>query len=179
MNDSAGRQAEDEVPNLRWRLISRNRKERMRAVQSSNKMLEVFDDKFSDAAAKRYFDLESGQFKLLALQAPIFLTLALSLVPVSVGIGPFSALENSRELLLMVSLGLAVILSVTDSQMTMLRELIKTRYAKRLGDNKDAIENAGIAHGFSFHWSHDPDDKSLTRSFSPKLFSFVNGLAMC
>lgn len=118
--------------------------------------------------------MERRSITLLALQAPVLLTLALSLVPVPVHLGNIAALENVREVLILASVGLGLFSSVNSRHSKILKELIEARIQRLVGQNPDAVQIMRLAYGFNWSWEPEPDDTHLKRSFVAKAFSWFS-----
>jgi hypothetical protein len=88
-----------------WRTLGSIRRERFRNLISQKAMSEVFDGKFFERVQNQYNDLDKRLMALAAIQVPIFIVLAVSLIPINVefsffGISPHAS-KGWRELLLL------------------------------------------------------------------------------
>jgi hypothetical protein len=149
------------------------RRDRLSALLASKELRPAFDDKFFEMVTNRWFTLEKRSVALLALQAPILLSLGLSLASVKVGFGPFAELANKREILILVSVSLSVFSSVNARDKRALQELIEARIQNLAGKHADAVAFLKSGFGISHPADTDPDDPHLRRSFVHKLFTGI------
>jgi hypothetical protein len=135
----------------RWVFPRKIRSERYGQLHGSTKYKDVFDQQYLDGLEKRRDILESRIYKLGALQVPLFLLLAFSLVNLDakVSIAGFSieGVRGLREILLVISSIIGVESSSIARQLGDLKELMKAATEKISGGQADARNFLNVRYG--------------------------------
>jgi hypothetical protein len=150
----------------RWILPSKIRAERYAQLHGSSKYNVIFDQKFLEGLERRRDLLESRNYKLMALQAPLFLLLAFGLLDldVKVSIAGFSieGVRGLRELLLTISSVLGVASSALSRQIGDVTEILKAATMKMSGGQREVNNLLNVRYGLEELASPHVFDQSLS-----------------
>jgi hypothetical protein len=134
-----------------WLLPHIIREERYRQLHGSTKYKDIFDQKFLEGLEKRRDLLESRNYKLWALQTPLFLLLAFSLVnlDVKVSLAGFSieGARSIREILLVISGILQMRTANIQLELNDVKELMKGAVEKISGGKIDVLDFLNVRFG--------------------------------
>ncbi len=135
----------------RWVWPKRIRTQRYSQLHGASEYKEIFDQKFLDGLEKRRELLEGRSYKALAIQVPLFLLLAVSLIKqdVKLAIVGFSidGVGGLREILLVISSFLALMTSGFNRELGDLKEIIKGAVEKISQGKPDAREFLNVRYG--------------------------------
>jgi hypothetical protein len=134
-------------------------------LHGSSKYKDVFDQKFLDGLEKRRELLEGRNFKVLAIQIPLFLLLAVSLInqDVKLSIVGFSidGARGLREILLVITSILGLMASGFNRELGDIKEIMKGAVEKLSQGNADSREFLNVRYGLS--------EFAYGRTFDPHL----------
>lgn len=149
----------------RWVLPRKIRMERYGQLHGSSKFKDIFDQKFLDGLEKRRDLLESRNYKLTAIQIPLFLLLAFSLVnlDVKVSLAGFTleGVRGLREILLIISSIVGVVSFGVARQLGDLNEVMKAATEKIAGGKADVKNFLNVRYGL--------EELSIPSTFDPSL----------
>src|SRR5262245_26806290 len=145
-----------------WKLPSTLRKERFVELFSKKEFREILNSDFIKGVESRRDLLQARRFKLYAWQVPLFLFLALSLVPVKISGAIFGVSIDSaktlREVLLVISSTLGLAALFIQSQGTYLEEILDAVAIKQSANNKDLKEFLTVRYGTGTFLLRDYND---------------------
>jgi hypothetical protein len=113
----------------RWRMPSSMRTQRMREFFARKELTPLLGNDFIEALEKHRRDSEQLQWRLLTIQAPIFMLLAFSLLHVNVHVGflgiSAGATKALREVLLLTSSTFGIKSMQVNRQLAAINEILK------------------------------------------------------
>ena len=147
-----------------WQLPSRLRQDRFRELLISAEY-NAFDDNLMVAIEKRRDLIEGRQIKLIAIQAPLFLLLAFSLlnIDLNVSVAGFSAATSKalREVVLVISSVFGLGIAAFGRQIVYLNEMLKAEIERKSKGNAFALGFLELRYGVSQDLTHKPFDEQL------------------
>jgi hypothetical protein len=160
----------------RWQLPSQLRRDRFNELMANGEFEGSFNQSLIDGLEKRRDLLEGRQFKLLAIQAPLLLLLAFSLVNIDVSVSlagiSVKATKALREVLLVLSALFGIGASAYGRQLVFLSEMLKAHIARLSNKNEFAREFLETRYGLS-DLSHKPFDDDLRPGIIQKIAHVV------
>jgi hypothetical protein len=139
---------------LAWRNIGAVRQEQFSDFLAKQGKDSLFDDALIEAVKKRRSSNYALSLKLISVQIPVFIFLALSLIPIQasfsiLGISP-AANRNLREVFLVVSTLMAMIASGLSYYSAILTEMLAGYLDRRSKGDTRVRGYLNIAHGVEF-----------------------------
>ncbi len=137
----------------RWRLPGRLRRERLRQLLSKSDLEEIFGNSFIEGLEKRKESLERVQWRLIAIQVPLFLFLAFSLLKLDVNLNVLGisagVSQKLREVLLLLSTTFGVISATMNRELGFVKEMMKAFIEKQSGTDNNLKEFLEARYGLS------------------------------
>jgi hypothetical protein len=161
----------------RWLWPVKLRADRFAELGAKKKYADLLGTDFMSGLEKRCDLLEGRYYKGLAIQIPLFFMLAFSLLNMDVKttlIGfSVESVKSLREILLVLSVPIALWMAVIQLHMSSIKELLKTSIARSAGDDADLKDFLEVRYGLSYLVSK-PYVNELTFGF----FQLIAGIVL-